>query len=666
MANKIPLRQAVKLFAFFMLIATASSVSAEIIYVDEDAPGANNGSSWTDAYRYLQDALPVATYADEIRVAQGRYKPDQGANQTAGDRRATFQLKNGVAIKGGYAGFGQPEPDTRDIEKYKTVLSGDLSGNDVEVNNPLDLLTDPTRADNSYDVVTGSRTDARAVLDGFVVTGGNAVEWTGGGGMYNFSGSPTITNCTFAANSALADGGGVHSRALSNPTFTDCVFKANGAFAHGGGMYNGESSNPTLTRCEFTANGVVGDGGGLYNMHGSRATLANCTFRRNSAGGPGGGMGGFAEGDSALTECVFSENSAGWKGGGIDTSASPVLVKCTFIHNSAGWGGGMSTANGNPTLINCVFTANHAEGAGGLAIDSGAPALANCVFIGNSADRYGGAVSSAQWHPPDNTATFINCTFNGNLAGEGGGLVVRGFYGRLKLTNCILWGNLPDAIVQWTGDRVLTTYSNVQGGWPGEGNIGTDPLFADPDGPDGIAGTSDDNLRLLPGSPCIDPGDNTAVPAGITTDLDGNPRFSNDPGTPDTGSGTPPIVDMGAYEFVYTGPEPVDDLVSISVGRASYDRRTAQFSVNATITNTSQVVIYNPVWLVIETISNPGVTLSNADGTTIDGKPYVDLSGLLGNGQLDPGETISKRIYFNNPNRVQFTFEPSLRGMILP
>ena len=80
------------------------------------------------------------------------------------------------------------------------------------------------------------------------------------------------------------------------------------------------------------------------------------------------------------------------------------------------------------------------------------------------------------------------------------------------------------------------------------GNIDADPLFADPDGPDNLPGTADDDLRLSPGSPCIDAADNTAVPIGITTDLAGNPRFVDNLITPDTGNGTPPIVDMGAYE----------------------------------------------------------------------------------------------------------------------
>jgi hypothetical protein len=80
-------------------------------------------------------------------------------------------------------------------------------------------------------------------------------------------------------------------------------------------------------------------------------------------------------------------------------------------------------------------------------------------------------------------------------------------------------------------------YSNIHGSFPGTGNIDADPLFVDADG------------RLPAGSPVIDAGSNAAVPNGITTDLDGNPRFVDDPGTPETGNGDPPVVDMGAYEF---------------------------------------------------------------------------------------------------------------------
>ena len=120
------------------------------------------------------------------------------------------------------------------------------------------------------------------------------------------------------------------------------------------------------------------------------------------------------------------------------------------------------------------------------------------------------------------------------------------------LTNCILWGNTAPTGAQIYNDgtsSATVSYCDVQGGWAGTGNINANPLFVDADGPDNIVGTEDDNLRLSSGSPCIDAGDNNAVPGGIVTDLDGLSRFFNDPATSDTGNGTPPIVDMGAYEY---------------------------------------------------------------------------------------------------------------------
>ncbi|MCX5638404.1 MAG: hypothetical protein NTX52_12040, partial [Planctomycetota bacterium] len=98
---------------FLILLGTACPALADkIIYVDDDANGLNNGTSWQNAYKFLQDALADANSAVkpvEIRVAEGIYKPDGGANQTPGDRKASFWLINGVTLKGGYAGFGEPD-----------------------------------------------------------------------------------------------------------------------------------------------------------------------------------------------------------------------------------------------------------------------------------------------------------------------------------------------------------------------------------------------------------------------------------------------------------------------------------------------------------------------------------------------------------------------------
>ena len=167
-----------------------------IYYVDADATGAGDGSSWANAFVYLQEAfgeaqsygLPV-----EIHVAQGVYTPDSNSTYPdgTGDREATFQLISGVTTKGGYAGFGAPDPNVRDIETYKTILNGDLDGNDVGD------LEDPSREENSYHVVNGSDTDNSAVIDGFTIIGGHAdgSDATNcGGGIYINEGSPTIVN----------------------------------------------------------------------------------------------------------------------------------------------------------------------------------------------------------------------------------------------------------------------------------------------------------------------------------------------------------------------------------------------------------------------------------------------------------------------------------------
>ena len=267
-----------------------------IIYVDADANGLNDGSSWADAYNYLQDALAAAASGDEIWVAQGIYKPDQGGGITPGDRGATFQLKNGVAIRGGYAGFGESDPNARDIELYETILSGDLNGNDIDVNNPTDLLDEPTRAENSFHVLSGRGTSARAVLKGFIIKGGNAnssSDWLDrcGGGIINFGLYVGMTP----------------SYALASPTLFNCTFSKNSA-KNGGGMYN-YYGDPVLLNCKFNGNLAGRDGGGILNYVGSSPMLASCTFSGNFAGGMGGGMSNSYNSSPTLTNCILWGNT---------------------------------------------------------------------------------------------------------------------------------------------------------------------------------------------------------------------------------------------------------------------------------------------------------------------------------------------------------------------
>jgi len=209
---------------------------AWVLYVDAAAAPGGDGLSWPTAYASLQDAIAnAATVGNtEIRVAQGVYKPDQGAGRTPGDRMATFTLVSGLALKGGYAGLAAPDPNARNIELYETILSGDLADNDVEVDHPHDLRDEPTRAENSYHVVTASGTNRSAIIEGFTITGGYAEPYLPrnplpyeheGGGMYLDEASPKVLNCTFNGNLA-ADGGGMFSR-FGNPLVTGCCFLGN-------------------------------------------------------------------------------------------------------------------------------------------------------------------------------------------------------------------------------------------------------------------------------------------------------------------------------------------------------------------------------------------------------------------------------------------------------
>jgi hypothetical protein len=475
-----------------LLLILYSSTPGKIIYVDDDAAGANDGSNWENAYVYLQDALADANSAGkpvEIRVAHGTYKPDQGAFQTLGDREATFSLISSVTLTGGYSGIGEPNPDTRDVELYETVLSGDLHGDDVQVDELEavdlgDFFGEPTRAENSYHVVTDSGTDDSAILDGFTITAGNANGPTGpeddrnkfklGAGMYNISGSPIVANCTFTKNSANF-GGGMNNM-LGNPTIVNCSFNWN----NGGGMRN-ESSTVTLTNCTFTGNSW----GGILNQL-SSLTLTNCIFNENWSS-VGGGIGS-VQTTLVLTDCTFIKNSADIAGGMDGGTAT--LINCTFIANEANLQGG-GLQSGSSTLTNCTFIANKAGYWGGGMRSGSGDTMSHCTFSGNSAGISGGAIFIGY----NSDLNLTNCTLTGNSAPNGNSLASQNihgglFLGTLKVTNCIIWGS-SNEIWNDGASTIVISYSDIQGSqagvydpygvvvW-GQGNIDTDPLFADP------------------------------------------------------------------------------------------------------------------------------------------------------------------------------------------
>lgn len=473
------------IFLMLIVVFFCPFACGKTIYVDDDGAGANDGSSWENAYTFLQDALADARIVEkpvEIRVAQGIYKPNLGRfpiwypgmedyspGVMPGDegRLAAFGLINGITIIGGYAGIREPDPNERNFELYETILSGDLDDNDVDVNDPNNLLDEPTRAENSYHIVTGSETDYTAVLDGFTITAGNAngTSYTifghGGGISNNINGNPTLTNCTFIENSAYY-GGGMYNYNNSSPRLTNCTFSRNSTVYFGGGMYNCKS-NPTLTNCMFTGNVTRDDGGGIYNNSSypilsncmlsgnvagddgggiyndkSNPTLTNCTFNENLAEYDGGGMSN-ENCNPTLTNCIFSENEAKYDGGGIyNHHNNPELIDCTFSGNLALRGGGMyNYYYSTPTLTKCTFNGNRAEyGGGGMCNYNSNPILTECIFSCNSANGGGGMYNERNSNP-----TLTNCTFSENVAEQGRGGGVSNSYSNSTYTDCTFSGN---------------------------------------------------------------------------------------------------------------------------------------------------------------------------------------------------------------------------------
>lgn len=490
-----------------------------IIHVDNDAASGGDGLNWATALDNLQGALSLAALSSgtvpflTILVAQGTYT----AAPPGGDRNATFQLLNNVSIEGGYAGLGEPDPDARDAALYPTILSGDLNGNDA----PAFV----NYAENSYHVVTGSGTDSTAILDGFIIAGGNSNQPVGqGGGMRNVSGNPTITECTFRDNSAEA-GGGMANLDASSPTILTCKFENNRSMGTAGGaMFNIDGSSPLITSCTFLGNTANGGNGGAIDFRwGSNATITSCSFQDNAATGAGGAIYATNVGAHTITLSTFRNNTSAKSGGGIFYHASDdvTLSDCTFDGNTTSKaGGGLGATNSDVTMTNCTIIGNQAlsiasgNGGGGVFYQGARGLFVNCVFSGNTTLDDGGGFGS---EATDTNATFVNCTFSANLAQGSGGGLYKSQSGNLSLVNCIVWGNSDasgtgeSAQVLANAGTLTVNYScveNLSGVLGGVGNIGDDPLLVDADGVDNQSGTEDDDLHLSSVSPCVNRGDN--------------------------------------------------------------------------------------------------------------------------------------------------------------
>ncbi len=354
------------------ILCLSIQLHAERIYVNVNAQGTNNGSSWQNSYTDLQKAIEKAHPGDEIWVAKGTYYPT-----LENDRSATFRLKEDVTLYGGFYG-SEKELSRRNWALNTTILSGNIGD-------------ESSKTDNSMHVVT---TANNAVLDGFIVEDGYAMTERGagarvtgekgpggrvggspgqgggkpqthttpgsisqssnnnaGGGILNFKTCATIRN-TIVRNCSAGKGGGVYNmtntseRPADNapsPVFINVRIEGNYAMMRGGGMQNDMGTHPVLINCEFTQNECGAKGGALYNDFTCSPILIGCHFENNKAH------------DAAAI--------------GNDGSSSPIIIDSRIVNNvvesqGAGLYQGSYNANmrgrGNmPLVINSVIKDNH-------------------------------------------------------------------------------------------------------------------------------------------------------------------------------------------------------------------------------------------------------------------------------------------------------------------
>ena len=539
-----------------------------------------DGLSWDNAFNHLQCALDTAVSGDQVWVTRGLYRPGPAP-------AATFAGKSGVKLYGGFLGseislgerpaFTLPTSVSPSFFDY-TILSGDVNGND----NPL---TFANYTENNRFVVTNLSVNSAGRWDGFVIRGGSSnfpapsapdVEPEAGGGMFNFNSAVTLTNLAFLANQGnRSNHGGGLTNVNSNISLSASLFLGNRGYA--GGMYTtGLTPNLSLMRFESNQGATAG---GAVNADTGGLNLSYSAIIGNTSAGTGGGVSS-ENGTLSLYAVDMTGNTASLGGGAYISGTVATLTEIDLTGNTAttgNGGGGLAAYKGSFSMTDSRFQENRATNGfgGGLLIDGATAFIDRSRLFGNSAAAGGGAISTINTNdakvfntvlvgnggPLNQTGNainvgtanlkFVNCSFASNLNSSSAFLGRVSFNGVLTIVNSILWDHGSTLVEMVNPATSIMTANTV--GRPG---FGTDPKFtrypAPGDGDWNTPGGNDyGDLHLMPFSTAIDAGSNALVQAGITLDLDFQPRFFDVPFVANTGAGTPNI-DTGAYEAQYS------------------------------------------------------------------------------------------------------------------
>lgn len=532
-------------------LALSSWGPAATIFVDASrTSGANDGSSWANAFQGrlgLVQALATAQPGDEVWVADGVYAPAP----PGGERELSFVMPSGVAVLGGFAG-DESSAGQRDPAAHVAVLTGDLNGDD----GPPNVGIAPNSGENTRHVVRFEGV-AGATLDGVTVRAGLA-DGSGadinasGGCVRVLGGDALLVDCVIENGRAVWAGAGVGVMDAT-ATLRRCVVRGHRADLFGSGVAVFDNAHATVEDCDFVAN-YCGTGAGMYV-----GTIR--LFR------PEGAPGSATVTGSRFRDAIGILSSP--SGGAIYTLGASVVVRdCVFDNNSVVGGGGALYLKGGTVLVDrCDFLRNEAPGDGGGAVfvdggdePPGDAVIANSRFVGNN----GAILAAFAGH-----ARVVNCTVANNGL-DVSFLLWPAFFvahdSAATIENSVVWNNETGGVFgapneNLVGTGVYTLANNVVEHWTpamGPGAVGDDPLFVDPDGADGQPGTADDDLRLLPGSPGRDAGDDAALPIGSVLDLLGRARVI------DADADGVATVDLGAFESPCAGDADGDGAVSFA------------------------------------------------------------------------------------------------------
>ncbi len=390
----------------------------------------------------------------------------------------------------------------------------------------------------------------------------------------------TIDECEFARNECDADGGAVlcfrtNPTTIRGSTFRDCAAGNQGGAVmlysdQGARTYTGEGN-------VFEGNSAAVRGGAVCIVS-ERDALWNLTFDSdryvgNFAVEGGGGLQGIMQGSWRMQDCDLVDNGSVQSGAGaiqLSTNSPDTSFEADRVFIAGSWGhlavadldytGPEGPGSATATFDSCVVAGGEVTDGAAIVTSGFDLSLVNSAVFGNSStagDAAGIIINGGGDHQ------VINSTIAGNQAPVGNGGGVRIIDTSLTVANSILSHNVntsgssQEAQISALGTSSITLnhslVQNLTGSLGGTGNIGGDPLFVDILGPDLMPWTGDEDVAIDAMSPCIDAGDNTAVPAGITVDLGGHPRYVDDPMMPNTGvpggTGGADIIDMGAFEF---------------------------------------------------------------------------------------------------------------------